>query len=225
MALKINLYHEVLRTKKQEQYDPLKLSIFGMILVAIGLVSWYALELTSRSSAVDNFKSKETEYGTLGPQEADAKTREAEYTKQLAMTEKLGKRIEERFYWAPVLEDLALAAPPNVQTTKMAGEVSGEGLRRIQISIDGVAAGEEPFGVAEEFRTALAERFGKRFKKITATLKNVDESPDKVTLNGKTLRTATFSISIVFNSGTEPAPAPPPARAPRVRKTVAVQNP
>ena len=33
MVLRINLYHEVLRAKRQQQYDPLKLSLLALIIV------------------------------------------------------------------------------------------------------------------------------------------------------------------------------------------------
>ena len=135
----------------------------------------------------------------------------------------LGKRIEERFYWAPVLEDLSLVVPASVQITKLAGDISGEGLRKVQISMEGIAAGEEPRAAAEEFRNALNERM-KKFKNASATFKTLDEATDTVTLDGKALRTAMFNISLTFNFGTEPPPPPPVRSTQRVRKTVAQQE-
>ena len=43
MALRINLYHEALRTRKQEQYDPLKLSIIGLIVVPFLIALIYVI--------------------------------------------------------------------------------------------------------------------------------------------------------------------------------------
>ena len=51
MALRINLYHEVLRAKRQQQYDPLKLSMLGLIVVAIGMAGYYFLQLKRSSDA------------------------------------------------------------------------------------------------------------------------------------------------------------------------------
>lgn len=224
MALSINLYHEVLRTKKQEQYDPLKLSIIGLIVIGCCLFGWYFVELGRKSSAVGTYNSKQEEFKRLDRQEKADKVRETELTKQLAVAEKLGKRIEERFYWAPVLEDIAVSVPEFVQTTKVVADVQGEALRKIQMTIEGVAAGEEPRSVAEDFRMALVGRLTKKFKNVNSSYKTLDEVAEPQTINGKSYRIATFSISVTFNSGTEPPP-PVPARGPRVKKTVALQNP
>jgi hypothetical protein len=223
MTLSINLYHEVLRTKKQEQYDPLKLSIIGLIVIAIGLLGWYFVELGRKSSAVGSYRSKQAEFGKLEPLEKQAKLRETELTKQLAVTEKLGKRIEERFYWAPVLQEITLSVPETVQTTKVVADVTGDPLRKIQMTIEGVAAGDEPRSVAEEFRTALVERLGKKFKNVVSSYKTLDDNTDPLIVGGKPLRVATFSIAITFNSGSEPPP-PPTQRSPRVRKTGAPKD-
>jgi len=218
MALRINLYHEVLRTRKQAQYDPLKLATMFIIIIGIGLVGWYVVELGKKSSAMHEYETQEALQKQLEPQEAKAKEQEAEYTKQLATMEKLGKRMEERFYWAPVLEDLGVVVPASVQITKFAGDMTGEGLRKITISMEGIAAGEEPRATAEDFRTALTEKLGKKFKNTAATFKTLDEAADTVALDGKNLRTATFNISLTFNFGTEPPPPPAPKAAGRVRK-------
>ena len=58
MALRINLYHEILRTKKQAQYDPLKLAMLSIVVIAIGLVSWYIVELNKRSTAVSAYDTQ-----------------------------------------------------------------------------------------------------------------------------------------------------------------------
>lgn len=221
MALRINLYHEVLRNRKQAQYDPLKLSMIGLALVAAGLIAWYFVELQTTKSAESSYRSKQAEYAKLQVQEKQAKAKEEEYTKQIAVVEKLGKRIEERFYWAPLLEELALSVSPTVQTAKVTGDVSGEGLRKVQVAIEGIAAGVEPRGAAEEFRTALAERLGKKYKNVVASFKNLEDSNESATLNGETLKTAAFNISVTFNIGTEPPPPPP---KPSKRKAVAQQN-
>lgn len=210
MALRINLYHEILRNKKQEQYDPLKLSVLFLIIIGIGLASWYIVELQQKSGAVAAYSQKKSTSDKLAPQEAKAKLDEEQYTKQLDLTEKLTKRIEERFYWAPVLEDLAVVVPANVQITKLATDISGDGLRKIQITMEGIAAGDEPRATAEDFRTALTDRMSKKYKNTTASFKTLDEGADPVLVDGKSLRTAMFNISLVFNTGSEPPPPPPP---------------
>ncbi len=217
MALRINLYHEVLRTKKQQQYDPLKLAMIGIIVIAVVLVGWYVVELGSRSTALDAYNEQKKLADALIPEENTAKEQEADISKKLALVEKLSKRIEERFYWAPVLEDLASVVPPTVQITKFTTEVTGEGLRKIQITMEGIAAGDEPRATAEDFRTALTDRMSKKFKNTAATFKTLDEAADPASLDGRTLRTAMFNISLTFTSGSEPPPPPPVRkRAPKI---------
>jgi hypothetical protein len=223
MALRINLYHEALRAKKQEQYDPLKLSIFGLIAIGIILAGWFFIELGKKSSAAGTLDEKRREYERLTPLEKMAQEQEAEYSKQIGVSEKLQKRMEERFYWAPVLEDITSLVPEYLQINKLAGDVTGDGLRTTKMMIEGIAAGDEPWRAADEFRNAIAEKLGKKFRNVNAVFKgNIENSTDQVTLNGRTLKTVMFSINLSFQSGKEPPPPPPPPR-PRGRK-VAQEN-
>ena len=214
MSLKINLYHEVLRTKKQRQYDPLKISILGLIVVAIGLAGYYFVALAQRRSVVAEYTAKQKEFDTLVPLAKAAKLREEELSNQISLAERLGKRIENRFYWAPVLEVVASSVPLNVQITKLGADIAQEAPRTCQISIDGLAAGAKPRAVAEELRMALAEKFGQKFKGAITTFKSLDESNERVLLDGQMELTAVFSISITFPfSSAEPStPAPLPTR-------------
>lgn len=223
MALRINLYHEVLRTRQQKRYDPLKLSMFGLILIAIGLVSWYFAALTTKSGAESRYKAREREREELKPLEEKAVQDQAEYEKRLAMMEKLQKRMEDRFYWAPVMEELALATPPSVQISRFSGNISGDGVRKGEITVDGVAAGAEGRAAAEEFRTALEERFKKRYKNLISTFKSLDDGAE-VALEGRQLKTATFSIAFTFTFGTEPT-TPAPVRRPRARNVAQQEQP
>ncbi len=215
MALRINLYHEVLRNRKQAQYDPLKLSMIGMALIAAVLLGWYFIELQTTKSVENSHRAKQAEYTKLQAQEKQDKVKEEDFTKQIAVVDKLQKRIEERFYWAPLLEELAMSVPATVQTTKVTGDVSGDGQRKVQVAIEGIAAGEEARASAEEFRTALEQRLAKKYKGVAAAFKTLEDSAENVTLNGATLKTAAFHISVTFKIGSEPPPPPPPPKARR----------
>lgn len=216
MSLKINLYHEVLRTKKQRQYDPLKISILGLIVVAIGLAGYYFVALAQRRSVVAEYTAKQKEFDTLIPLAKAAKLREEELSNQISLAERLGKRIENRFYWAPVLEVVASSVPLNVQITKLGADIAQEAPRTCQISIDGLAAGAKPRAVAEELRMALAEKFGQKYKGVIATFKSLDDRNERVLLDGQMEITVVFSISITFPFGlAEPST---PAALPTARR-------
>ena len=212
MPLQINLYHEVLLAKRHQQYDPLKLSLLGLIVIAIGLAGYYFVELAQKRSAVAAYEAKQKEFEHLAPLAKDAKIREDELSKQIGLAERLTKRIEGRFYWAPVFDLVAGAVPANVQITKLGADVTQDAPRTCHMLLDGLAAGVQPRAVAEELRTALVEKLGRKYKNATAIFKSLDESNEKALLNGKQVQTAVFSINISFVYSQEQAPAQAPRR-------------
>lgn len=212
MSLQIDLYHEVLLAKKHEQYDPLKISLLGLIVVAIGLASYYFVELAKKHSAVSAYEAKQKEFERLAPLAKEAKAREDELSKEIGLAERLSKRIEGRFYWGPVFELVASTVPKNVQITKLGADVTQDAPRTCHMLLDGLAAGVEPRAVAEELRTAIAEKLGQKYKNATAVFKSLDESNEKALLDGRQVQTAVFSINISFVFAQEEAPAPAPRR-------------
>ncbi len=212
MAIRLNLYHEIQRTRKQQQYDPLKLSMIGLGVIMLGLAAYYFVAMGKTSTAVDALVGRKAEFDKLTPLAKIAKEREDALTKQIDLATLLTKRIEDRFYWGPVFEQVIACVPPHVQFTKCNAEVGNELPRRCQITLDGIAAGDEPRIVAEELRTAFLERLGQKFKHVTAGFKNLEDGIAPVNFFGKRMRTAIFSITIGFTSGEEP---PPPPAAPR----------
>lgn len=212
MALKIELFHEVLLAKKHQQYDPLKISLLGLIVIAIGLASYYFVELAQKRSAVAAYETKQKEFERLIPLSKEAKAREDELNKEIVLADRLNKRIEGRFYWAPVFELVASTVPKNVQITRLGADVTQDAPRTCRMLIDGLAAGVEPRAVAEELRTAIVEKLGQKYKNTTAVFKSLDESNEKALLDGKQVQTAVFSINISFVYVQEQAPAQAPRR-------------
>lgn len=211
MALNINLYHEIQRARKQEQYDPLKISMMCLGVAALCLASWYLMRLTETNKAREEYATHQAEMAKLQPQAAAAKTAEAELTKTIQLAEQFTKRIEERFYWAPVVEVIAGVIPRNVQITKLVGDVrSSDSPRRVGMSIDGIAAGQHPRKVAEDIRLAVTDALGRKFKGVTASFRSLDDSIERVNLDGTEMGTAIFSIGVSFSaSGADAAPETP----------------
>ena len=214
MALRINLYHEIQRTRKQAQYDPLKISFVFLCLVALGLAGWYFAKLSETNDVRDQHAAHKADYAKLEPASAQAKLDEAEATKQIQLAEAFTKRIEDRFYWAPVLETVSQVIPRNVQVTKVIGDISAVGAseptRRVGLHIDGITAGEQPRKVAEDLRLALVENLGKKFKGVTASFRSLDDSVERMKFDNADYATALFSITISFQTvGPEPAPNQP----------------
>lgn len=203
MALRLNLYHEVLKAKALKRRDPLKISIYGLSLIAALCACWYLIQLVKMHSLNDQLGKVKAEFDKIEPAAKLAKKREDELNGQSTASSQLEKRIESRFYWAPILSEIMQVVPREVQITRMGGDITGDGLRRCTITIDGLSAGTDPRRVAEELRTAIAEKFGPRYKNVTSTFKTLEDGTELVMLDGKQLSTATFAINVQLYTGEE----------------------
>jgi Tfp pilus assembly protein PilN len=213
MALRINLYHEVLRAKRQEQYDPLKLSMIGLGVVVVAMAGYYFVQLKHTSDVRTAFNVKKVEFDKLSPQQKAAEKKETELNKQIDLGEKLSKRMEKRIYWAPLFESVLAAVPPNVQLTKLTCDSGREKTGSSLMNIEGIAADQEPRAVAEDLRKAIADRISAKYPNATATFRNLDDSAEHLQVNGKRVAAVVFTINVSFKTEIEPpAPVTPPKR-------------
>jgi hypothetical protein len=210
MALKLNLYHEVEKLRSQRRRDPLKISLIVLSVVVIGFAGMYFYELGKLTGISRDLARKKAEFDAVEPQAKKAREQDKSLQQKLEVSDKLVKRIEGRFYWAPVLEQLVPLVPPEVQITKLQGDVQGEHLKKCQMTIDGVSAGADPRKVAEELRQSIAESLGKRYKNVVASFRQLEDGAEHVVLNGKNWPTATFAINVQLQAGEEAAATPPP---------------
>jgi hypothetical protein len=208
MALRLNLYHEVIKAKALKRRDPLKISIYVLSGITALCTCWYVLQVVQMSSLASELAKVKGEFRKLEPQAKAAKKREDELANQAKLSVQLEKRMEGRFYWAPVLAQIMQIVPREVQVTRMGGDVSGEGLRRCIITIDGLSAGSDPRKVAEDLRTALAEKLSPNYKSVTSTFKTLEDGTEMVMLDGKQMPTATFAINVQLYAGEEKSTAP-----------------
>src|SRR3954451_7276396 len=152
MALHLNLFHEIERQKALNRRDPLKLSMYGLGVIAAGMAGYYVLQFAGAKSTANELARVEAEYKKLTPQAEAAVKLETELSATIKTSENLTKRIEGRFYWAEVLQTLSETVPPSVQITKLNGEVANDAVRHGTITIEGLSAGSEPRKVAEDLR-------------------------------------------------------------------------
>jgi Tfp pilus assembly protein PilN len=208
MPLHLNLYHEVQKQKALRRRDPLKLGLYGLAAIAACFAGYYFLQLGKASSVTSEYRRVQAEHSTLAPKADLAKKRSEEIAAMLETSKKMVGRMEERLYWAPILETLTQTVPANIQLTRFAGNAQGDSKKRCNITIDGVAAGDEPRQVAEELRRAISEKYGAKFASATATFKSLEDSAETAKQNGRDARTAIFSIEIqLHNEPSEPAAA------------------
>jgi len=208
MALRLNLYHEVLRAKALKRRDPLKISIWGISVVLSGFALWYFFELVRMHTINDEYIKVKGEFSRVEPQAKAARKKEEELNQQAATSLKVVKRIEGRFYWAPLLAELTQVVPREVQISRLGGELSGDSVRRCSLSVDGLSAGADPRRVAEDLRTAIAERLSPHYKNVTSTFKTLEDGTEMITLDGKQVGTATFSIIVQFTASEDLQTAP-----------------
>ena len=200
MALRLNLYHEVQKQKRAKSRDPLKLSVFGLAGIAVLFAGYYAWQIGRMSSLTRELTRKKAEFDSVEPQAKFAKKRQDEITAMIKKSELFVKRIEHRFYWAPLLAELARVVPNQVQITKLSGDLQGEDVKKCTLTIDGVSAGADPRRVAEDLRTAIAEEFSKHYQTVTSTFRSLEDGTESVTFNEKKWPTATFAINVQLSA-------------------------
>ena len=212
MPLQLNLLHEEILEQRQRQRDPLKLSIYAGIGLAVLLVLNYlwtgyrVLESKSRLNAV------QSEWAKIEPKVTAAQKRAEELNDIISTTKTLDGFIDRRFYWAPLLEKVAHCVTPNIQITALEGAVEEE--KGISITLDGVAGGREPREVAEDFRQMLLEQIGKEQPSVKVEFKTLEDLDTTVSVGGNNVTTAHFIVMV----GLDPFPKPPEP-APSERKS------
>jgi Tfp pilus assembly protein PilN len=215
MALHLNLYHEVQKARKLQRRDPLKLSIYGLAGIAALFAIYYIFELSRMHVLSVELTKAQAEFSALEPKAKAAKQREEEISLEVRKSDLMMKRIEERFYWAPMLEQISQTVPREVQITRLVGDLTGEGMRKCSLTLDGISAGADPRKVAEDLRTAIAEHLTPKYKAVTSSFKSLEDGTEMVLLDGRQMPTASFAINVqLTTAGEEPAP-PPVARKKR----------
>lgn len=209
MALHLNLYHEVQKARKLKRRDPLKISMYGLAALAAGFASYYFVELGRMHGIAAELNKVQAEYNSLEPKAKTAKKREDEIALEVRKSELMERRIEDRFYWAPMLEEIAKTVPKEVQVTRLVGDLTGDGIRKCSITVDGISAGPDPRKVAEDLRTAIADKLAPKYKNVTSNFKTLEDGTETVMLEGQQMATATFAINVQITAGDDVKPAAP----------------
>ena len=195
MALTINLLHEEQALLKLRKRDPLKLGLYALAGVAFLFVAYYAYRLVGSTSIKHDLEARQAEWARQEPKAATAMEQDKIINEKLGIATLVGERIDNRFYWAPLLAILQKSVPPNVQILSFAGSSDPKD-DKISIILEGLAAGTVPRTAAEQFRTSLADALGRSYKGAAATFHSLDETASTVLLNGKQTPTARFSIDV-----------------------------
>jgi hypothetical protein len=216
MPLQLNLLHEEILQQRQRKRDPLKLSIYagiglGALLVLNYLWTGYRV-LESKS----HLNGVQAEWSKIEPKVTAAQKRADELNGIISTTKTLDTYIDRRFYWAPMLEKVAHCVTPNIQITALEGAVEDD--KGIAITLDGVAGGREPRGVAEDFRQMLLEQIGKEQPTVKVEFKTLEDLDTTVSVGGNNVTTAHFVVMVGLDPFPKPAEPAPSERKSKPRK-------
>lgn len=216
MALHLNFYHEIHKQAEREARDPVKIGGLVALVVAIIAVGWYFYRMSEVSTVDGQRNSLLATWRTVEPELKKAEAGKDAVLARQKSNKLLIERLRGRFYWAPVLERLVDCTGLNVQLVSVSGELTEEGdAKSVNLSLKGVAAGEQPRTAAENFRRTLQEKFTAAYGSATALFdaNSLEDEAETVNLNGQTLSTAAFRIRVKFAVGA-PAPSASPVASP-----------
>jgi len=202
MALHINLYHEVQRQERQRSRDPLRLGMYGILVVILICVGYYFFRQQQVAAVVAQADQLHSDWEKYEPQADKAKAEQEKLQASLKLRDDLIQRIEGRFYWAPVLQKFMEVVPREAQITHMTCTAGApkDGVRTCSVSLAGIATGAQPRDTAELLRKALHDQFAKNYSAVTSTFKSLDDSTETVAINGQNYPTVSFSIELDFTS-------------------------
>jgi hypothetical protein len=208
VALHLNLLHEEFLEQRQRQRDPLKLGLLALIGCGALLFLYYSwnayetLEMKGRLNAVERSWAK------IEPEVTAAKKKTADLQAIVKTTRALDDYIDNRFFWAPLLQKISRCVAPNTQLTSLNGAVDDKG---VSVTIEGVAAGREPRAAAEDLRQMLSEQLGQEYTEVKVEFKSLEDLETLVSLGGTRVPMARYNLSIVFNPVAPAKPTPTPA--------------
>jgi Tfp pilus assembly protein PilN len=201
MALYLNLYHEVQNKKLKRQRDPLKIAIMGMLVIAVGLIAWYFYRLESVRGLTFEAGQKLAELKKYDPEAVDAQKQRDTYEQDIKLADAATRKMENRFYWAPLLQQIVQVVPAEVQVTGLDGAISSDGLKKVTLTVNGIATGDQPRAVAEQLRIAIQNKLtAAKYHSPTAIFRTLDDGTDPVQYQGKSLPTVNFVIDVTFTS-------------------------
>jgi hypothetical protein len=198
MAIYLNLYHEIQRKKLQRQRDPVKIAIMAGLLVASGFVGYYFWRLEAVRSVKSQQAQVQSQWDKLEPKQKAAQARSEELKSNISVARSLEHHAENRFYWAPLVEQILQTIPPDVQITGINGTLTSQGSKKVTVAIDGLAAGDSPRAVAEQLRIAFQTKLSSQYNNVTSVFRTLEDAPEPVQIQGKNETAAVFVIDVVL---------------------------
>ncbi len=198
MALQLNLLHEAFSEERQRKRDPLKLGVIALVSFGVLLFLYYGWNAYQTMQMRHQLQAAEAEWQKEEPKVTAAQKRATELRQIIDSTKVLDALIDDRFYWAPFLAQVAQVVAPNVQLTGLDGSTVVAD-HKVAVSLEGLAAAREPFRIAEDLRQMLIEQLEKNYTDVKVTFKNLEDLDTMVSLAGVPTPSARFVLSATFN--------------------------
>jgi len=197
MVIRFNFLHEIRALKAQQQRDPLKLGMLGLLLIILIMAGYYLLRLNDLNQAKSALEDVESQLAKAEP-EAEAAVKETEELKRtIRKVDLLKNYVEDRVFWAPVLQVLINNTGPNVQIINLNGTGSETG--KITITMSGVVVGQPPQVAADKYLDIIENAFAEAYGEADAEFNTLDATTDQTfQFEGEQLPSARFSIRLVF---------------------------
>ncbi len=198
MALQLNLLHEKISEERQRKRDPLKLGIMAMSGFGLLFLLYYGWNAYETIQIRSQLNAAQHEWQKVEPKVTAAQKRAEELRQIIDSTKVLDSLIEQRFYWAPFLAQVAHCVAPNLQVTGLDGSVV-EADGSIAVTLEGLAAAREPRAAAEDFRQLLSEQLDKNYNQVKVTFRNLEDLDTMVNLSGVPTPSARFVLNVILD--------------------------
>jgi hypothetical protein len=211
MALHLNLLHEEILEQRQRKRDPLKIGIMMLIGCGVMLFLYYGWNAYRTIEIKSRLGNVQREWAKVEPKVTAAQKHAADLSNTIKATQTLDGYMNNRFFWAPVLEKISRCVAPNVQLTAIDGQVFDED-KGITVSIDGVAAAREPRSAAEDLRQMLREQLEKNYFEVKVEFKTLEDAETFANVGGVKTPMAHYNILATFKPSAPPKATPAPAK-------------
>ncbi len=206
MGLTIDLLHEEKEAALARERDPVKLTLLGVIVI-MGLMLLYYLHVNGQAGSLSAAaRSLTTERTRLEPEAKAAEEASKQLETELAGLKLLTETIEDRFFWAPVLETVIKSVLPEYPTqfTRFTGTSAANG--SFELSLEGLTITlqtESPRIGADKFRANLEQNLSDRYGEVDVRFSLNDAQAQEI--QGQSYAAVGFSIQATIT----PAPETP----------------
>jgi Tfp pilus assembly protein PilN len=211
MALTHNLLYPKQKAELERKLDPIKIGLLVGLVIVIALVLYWFVQ----GAAVDRLTNQRNQlqrtWEVLQPQLEAAQTQRTADEAKLATANALVSVVEDRFYFAPVLELILENIPNSAQVNRISMNYQPDN-KTAFIQIGGKTAGssdQRSRALADALRVRLLSKFREAYgPEVTLSMPTLT-SAEPVSIRGKQFNTSDFLFSIEIPVTAEEA-APPP---------------